>query len=297
MKSISFSTIIFLFLAGCGLEQELIDVNPWIIQEGERPWIIAHGGAKDLWPENTMMAMRGSADLGVDVLEMDIGMTADEILVLQHDATIDRLSDGTGAVIDFTFEELLEYNFGANFEALDGTYPYQDTLIPIPTLEEIFLEFPDYYMVVEIKNSGEDGLRAAELLHDLIVEYQMQDRVLMASFHDEVVEHFLTLMENDPMVSTPRQGATRFIVISKLRLSAFHRPKAIATQLPLEEIGIRLNTKRVVNSAHRHNMAIHYWTINEKETMRELLELGADGLITDRPDLMMEVLQEMGFSN
>ena len=96
-------------------------------------------------------------------------------------------------------------------------------------------------------------------------------------------------------VSTSQKEATKFVITAKSLTGVFYAPEAVALQLPMEQSGLDLTTKRVINSAHKHNMAVHYWTIDNKEDMRMLIENGADGLITDRPDIMLELLEEMGF--
>ena len=148
-------------LGACVPDQDIIEENPFIIKEGQSPWIIAHGGSKALWPENTLMAFKGSMNIGVDALEMDVNITKDGVLVCHHDATIDRMSDGEGNVADFTFEELQAFNFGEGFEDIDGNFPYQDDLVPVPSLESVIVEFPDIPLIIEIKNSGELGEQAA----------------------------------------------------------------------------------------------------------------------------------------
>src|SRR6056297_1293931 len=104
------SVLLLFVLPSCVPEQDFLPENPYMIEEGGRPWVIAHGGAKQLWPENTMPAFEGSAQLGVDMLEIDMKITKDEVLVCHHDNTIDRMSDGEGELGDFTYEELLAFN-------------------------------------------------------------------------------------------------------------------------------------------------------------------------------------------
>ena len=163
--------------------------NPFILTENEAPWIIAHGGAKQLWPENTLVAFTGSVHLGVDALEMDVRLTKDDVLVLHHDETIDRMSDGQGKVRDFTFEELKAFNFGEGFEDIHGDYPYKDSLVIITSLDQLMTLYGHLPFVIEIKDEGADGEKAADLLKALIDKYDMKDRTLVASFHDEVIDY------------------------------------------------------------------------------------------------------------
>lgn len=288
-------TILLCGLMACVPKQPHFSLQPFRIANGERPWVIGHGGAKSLAPENTLLAFDTAMAIGVDMLEMDVCMTADEVLVTHHDETIDRMSDGTGRVIELTYASLLAFNFGDGFQALDGTFPYRNQAVPIPTLEQVLTRYPDVPFNIELKNQGANGLRAAERLWSLIQRLGLQDRVLVASFHDEVLAHFREISG----FTVPTSGAeseTEDLVFSGLSAHEYLvRPVAVAVQLPTSSAGIPLGTKRIVNSAHRRNMAVHYWTINDREEMRRLILLGADGLITDRPDLMQDLLREMGW--
>lgn len=295
MQQLKKLTIPFLLLLiSCVPEQDFLPQNQYIIEEGGRPWVIAHGGSKKLWPENTMLAFEGSAALGVDVLEIDMKITKDDVLVCHHDQTIDRMSDGEGNLDDYTYEELLAFNFGEGFEALDGSYPYREDSIPICKLEEVFDRFQEYYYTVEIKDRGERGIRAGELLKELVKKYQLEDRMIVACFDDEILTAFQGFEGNEIPVSTSQKEATKFVITAKTLTGVFYAPEAVALQLPMEQSNLNLTKKHVINSAHKHNMAIHYWTIDDKEDMRMLIENGADGLMTDRPDIMLELLEEMG---
>ncbi len=294
-----FILVVGIVATGCVPRQEILEPNPWIIGEGERPMIYVHGGAKDLWPENTMMAFEGSVEeYDVDVLEIDLCLTKDDILVCHHDLTIDARSDGSGEVISFTFEELQQFNFGDDFQPVDqpGVFPYRNTLIPVPALRDVFDRFAGTTLFnVEIKNPGEDGKRAGEILADMINSLGLEQDILVASFHDEVLAHFQAYSDNRIATSTAR-GATEDFVFSSLgNMEFLFRPGAVAVQVPTSSAGINLATSDIIQAAHRRDMAIQYWTINDAETMRTLIQLGADGIITDRPDVMLRVLAEMGW--
>jgi glycerophosphoryl diester phosphodiesterase len=289
---------IFCLLAGlsaCVPQQQQLSPNPYLIEKDGRPWVIVHGGAKALFPENTMVAFEGVQTYRPDALEMDVCLTRDDILVTHHDLTIDDESDGSGTLRDFSYEELQAFNFGHNFQDLDGNYPYRDQAVRIPKLEEVFERYGDMPMVVELKNRGENGKRAAEVLKALIEEYQMEERIIVASFSDEVLSHFFDITEGAIATSTSEEETKDFVFTGLSAVDMLYRPDASVIQIPTKNSGIALDNRRLIRAAHRRKMAVHYWTINDPEEMRELIELGADGLITDRPDLMWEVLEEMGF--
>ncbi|MEO0898801.1 MAG: glycerophosphodiester phosphodiesterase [Bacteroidota bacterium] len=283
-------------LPACVPKQDLAPENIFRIEEGERPWVIAHGGAKDLFPENTMVAFKGSMEIGVDALEIDLALTADEHIVCHHDLTVDRTSDGEGKVIDYSLAELRGFNFGAKFKDIIGETPYTDTLIEVPLLSEVIESFPGTPLVIEIKDRGEDGKRHAELLKELLDNYNLEDRVIVASFSKEVLDYFLDITEGKYMISGSEDEVEDFVFSGLSGVGFLYHPKAMAVQIPMSQAGINMATNRIVNSAHSRNMAVHYWTIDDPADMELLIDLGADGLITDRPDLMWQVLEDLGFS-
>ena len=294
LKHIAFVGLL-LMSASCVPKQDVIEENPFIISEGARPWVIAHGGAKALWPENTQMAFDSAMAMGVDALEMDIQLTRDGILVLHHDETIDRISNGNGFVIDYTFEELQQFNFGFNFTDLNGKQPYKKLKVEITALESLVAIYPETPLIIEIKNAGSDGKRAAEELKRIIDDYGVRMHTIVASFHDEVLDHYLEITDGEYFISTAEKEARKLVISTKTGFGVFYKPEAVAAQLPVESGGFDLTKPRLLKSAHRHNMALHYWTINEEDDMERLIMLGADGLMTDRPDLMIDLLNRLGY--
>ncbi|MFY0672080.1 MAG: glycerophosphodiester phosphodiesterase [Bacteroidia bacterium] len=278
----------------CNRDQKIIETNEFIISENVAPLIIAHGGSKALFPENTMLAFDESVKIGVDALEMDVCLTKDEILVTHHDKTIDRMSDGEGAVYNYTFADLLNFNFGYDFVDLKGDKPYKNSKVEIAKLESVIEKYSNYPLIIEIKDEDELGKKAADLLTALIDKYGIKSTTIIASFHDNIIDYIID-KDNGFLVSTAESEARRMVITTKSGMTLFYKPSAMALQLPMESAGLNLTRKRIIKHAHKRNMAVHYWTINNKEDMKLLIENGADGLITDRPDLMNEVLIEMGF--
>lgn len=275
--------------------------NPFILKKGDKPQIIAHGGAKLLFPENTMVAFDGSAGIGVDILEMDIRITKDGVLVTHHNETIDETSNGKGRVIDLTFDELQKFNFGYNFKSLEGKYTYRDKEVKIPTLEDVIKKYNSYNMIIELKDEGETGFKAAEKLKELLTKYNMENKVIIASFNDDVLNYFKKITGGKIRTSTAHDETQKFTILHLLFSDLFYFGEDSAFHPPTTHgfigLTIHFDTKRFIRSAHRRNMAVQYWTINDKEEMKKLIEIGADGLMTDRPDLMKELLSEMGYNN
>ena len=261
--------------------------HPYYAKDLNYPLVIAHQGGDGIWPGETLFAYQNAVDLGVDVLEMDIHITADGVLILMHDETVDRTTDGTGEIESMTLEELKELDAAYDWSPDEGkTFPYRRQGLTVTTLEEIFKAFPDMHMTIEIKKTNAS---MAKPFCDLIREYDMQDKVLAASFHDERLKEFRA---ECPVVATSsaKNETTAFVLLTKAYLGGFYSPPFHSLQVPEESGGITVMTPAFVRAAHERNLAVEPWTINDEETMRKLIEWGVDGLITDRPDLAMKVL-------
>jgi glycerophosphoryl diester phosphodiesterase len=251
------------------------------------PLVIAHQGGDGLWPSNTMVAFQQAADLGVDVLEMDIHGTADGALVVMHDATVDRTTNGTGELRQMTLAEI---------QALDAGYawPYEETAehpfrgqgITAPALEEVFTAFPDMLMNIEIKQAEPP---IVEPFCQLLRQYNRTDKTLVASFSAEALQAF---RQECPEVatSTAEDEVRPFFILNTLFLGAVYQAPAEAFQVPEYSGNLHVVTRRFVDNAHAHNIDVHVWTVDEEEAMRRLLDLGVDGIITDRPDRLMQLL-------
>lgn len=277
--------------------KDVIENNPFAISNNGRPLVIAHGGAKKLFPENTMVAFDGSMAIGIDMLEMDVCLTKDDILITHHDKTIDAMTNGSGNIRDYTFEELKAFNFGDGFKDLNGKNPYAETIVSVTKLEDVFKKYPDMLYNVEIKDSGETGEKAAQILFQLIKKYNLENQILVPSFDDATITRFREITNNTVLTSSASDETKKYIYYHLAQMdNLVFDIKYEAMQLPLSNSGVNLATKSIINDAHRRNIAVHYWTVDDKETMKDLIANGADGIITDRPDLMNEVLDELGYN-
>jgi len=262
--------------------------HPYYAADLNYPLIIAHQGGDDLWPGDTLFALEQAAALGVDVLEMDLHITNDGVLVVMHDETVDNTTDGTGTIEAMTLGEIKQLDAGYDWSPDDGvTHPYRNQGISVPTLEEIFQAFPNYRMTIEIKKT-ENSM--SKPFCNLIRQYNMQDKILVASFHDERMEEF---RQDCPEVATSsaRQETTTFVLLSKVYLGRLYSPKFQALQVPEESSGITVMTPSFVRAAHERGLRVEPWTIDDPEQMQLYIEWGVDGIMTDRPDLLMEVLE------
>lgn len=252
-----------------------------------RPLVIAHQGGDGLWPGNTLYAFERAAAMGVDVLEMDMHRTADGALVVIHDRTVDRTTDGAGAIAAMSLAEIKQLDAGYDWSPDNGrTFPFRGQGIAIPTLNEIFERFPEYRMNIEIKP---DDPAVAEALCALISDYAMTERALVASFHTAPLQAFRRAC---PTVATsaPEDEVRTFFVLQTLFLDATFSPPGYALQVPEYGGGLHILTSRFVAAAQSRNLEVHAWTINEVEAMQRMHDLGVDGIITDYPDRLLDLL-------
>ena len=257
--------------------------------ESDRPMVIAHQGGEGLRPSNTLIAFENAVDLGVDVLEMDVHSTSDGTLVLIHDDTVDRTTDGSGRVKELTLAELQQLDAGDYWTPDDGaTYPYRGQGVRIPTLEEIVTAFPEMKYNIEIKQVDPS---IAVPLCKLLRHFGLTDRALVASFHPTAMDEFRAAC---PEVATSmvEDEIRPFFILNTAFLGSLYRPPGAAFQVPEYSGSLHVLTPRFVRGAQRNNVAVHPWTIDDPADMERFLDMGVDGIITDRPDIMIEVLQE-----
>ncbi|MFS8650803.1 MAG: glycerophosphodiester phosphodiesterase [Caldibacillus sp.] len=264
--------------------------------ERKQPLVIAHQGGKGLAPSSTMPAFQKARSLGVDVLEFDVHMTSDGHLVAIHDPTVDRTTDGSGKVNDMTLAEIKRLDAGYSFQDEHGSYPYRGKGVTIPTVEEIFsaTSDPDMLYIIEIKHTNDPALyeEIATKLWGIIEKFRLEERVIIASFDQNIIDTVLKISRGQALVSAGKKEATKFVLTHKLFLNGLYRPGVDALHFPLKSSGFNLVDKKLIRGAQRRGMQIHYWTVNDPETMGKLLELGADGIMTDYPDRLMKLINK-----
>lgn len=289
------------FLILLGLIVVMIGVRTWWVQPvpahpffGEDDFlIIAHQGGNLVRPDNTLAAFDYAVELDVDVLEMDIHSSADGVLMVMHDDTVDRTTDGNGRIQDLTLTQLKTLDAAHNWSVDDGaTYPYRGQAIAVPTLEEVFAAYPDMPMNIEIKQIEPS---IAEPFCDLIRQYGREEQVLVASFHKTAIEQFRAAC---PAVATSMVQAEiqNYFILNTLFLSGLFQSPAEAFQVPqyfnLPVLGrTHVTTDRFIRNAQRLNIDVHVWTVNDPAEMEQLINAGVDGIITDRPDLLVDICE------
>lgn len=305
--------VIFLGIINIIPPKHVIENNPFI-NNTSYPMIAAHRGGKEANPENTMKAYKASVyDFEVEILESDLWLTKDNYLVYNHDHSINRTSDAelfyegqNNYVEDFTLEELKNFNFGYNFEKenykdivglndINRKEVLKNNDLQIVEASELFAQFyetnKDLLFIVEIKNSNEKGFIAADILANILENDfpDYKDNIVIGTFNSEVEDY---LKANHPTLlrGASEDAATSFIVTQLLKVNIFDKGDFVCLQIPLSEKGLKLAKKTYINRAHRRNIAVQYWTINEEEEMRMLIDLKVDAIMTDDPELLKRVI-------
>ncbi|MBA4288841.1 MAG: glycerophosphodiester phosphodiesterase [Pseudomonas sp.] len=254
---------------------------------GDKPLVIAHRGGKGLWPENSLFAFERASDLGVDMLEMDLHLSSDGELVVIHDRTLNRTTNGQGRVAEHSLTQLQALDAAYNWTADGGqSYPYRGQGIRIPTLTEVLQRFPDAAKVIEMK-VPDVGMEAA--LCKALQSHQQIDRVVIGSFYDRSLQLF---REQCPGVATSAgPGSVRMLVaLNWVGLGCLLSPSYQALQIPEAHDGLLIASPSLFKTASERGLNIQMWTINEQTDMRRLLDKGAHALITDYPDRALQVL-------
>lgn len=239
-----------------------------------------------LWPENTDLAFRGAYELGFRHFETDLHITADGVLVCFHDPTLDRTTDGSGPISQLTLEQLRGLDAGFRHRTDDG-HSFRGNGAQIPTLEWLLTTFPDVAVVVDMKADGLEAPLAA-----LVDDLGAHDRLIVGSFSDARLSEFRLLTDNRVPTSSGPALARLWVLASRVGRGA--GGDIAALQLPTHMRGVRVVDERLVKAAHDSGLQVHVWTVNERTEMTRLLDMGVDGLVTDRPDVLRQVLVERG---
>ena len=303
---------------------KVTDDNPFIVGKGNLPMVAAHRGGGACNPENTMLAFREAVKTyQVDIIESDLYLTKDGYLVYNHDSYIDETCNVNGDltleqveelcetkenrhyISDLTLAQLEQYNFGYYFEQ-DGQRIYKDVTdvaaagLQIATVDKLFAEFyesnPDLLFIVEIKNSGEKGVEACRILNEALKDYpKYQKQIVIGTFHEEVETELKT---NYPHLlrGASEASAGDYVKSLLLGVNLFDDSDFVCLQIPLEYdvagVDLPLTLKPSLSRSHRRNIAVQYWTINDPDEMRMLIDLGCDCIMTDNPQLLQQVLDE-----
>lgn len=256
-------------------------VKPFFLNPRRKTEVIAHRGGGGEWPGETVFAFERAEAAGADVLEMDVHSTRDGALVLMHDSTVDQTTEGTGRINDLTLGQIEGLDAGYRFSPDGASFPFRGQGIKVAKLRDVFGHFSHMRLNIEIKQKRPSLVRA---FGDLIREFGVAEKVLVASFWDSALEEFRAAYpEVATSASTPE--AIEFFAVHNIAPS--HRPHTDAIQVRAEFAHLQVITPDLVGDAHRLNLAIHAWTVNDPAEMQRLISVGVDGIITDFPSTML----------
>jgi glycerophosphoryl diester phosphodiesterase len=226
--------------------------------------------------ENTLAAFKHAVALGYDYLETDVHVTADGVLLAFHDSVLDRVTDQKGAISELTFEDVRQALVGGREQ--------------VPTLAQLFDEFPHARFNIDVKSDG-----AVAALAEFVAERDAWDRILVGSFSRARLNEFRRATEGRVATSaSPLEVALfRFLPSGRLADRLTGR-KVAALQIPHRRGRLTIASRGLVRRAHAAGRPVHVWTVDDPDEMRQLLDRGVDGIFTDRTDLLRDVLTERG---
>lgn len=301
--------------------------NKLIRQRGDVPTLIAHGGGNKEFPDNTLEAYYNAYSVDNNVMmETDVNITKDGVLILSHDTRLDRKTNVTGLIENWNYSDLISQrvNFGydndtedtilvgersiyKNFNGIevkptDVSYPEnvspRDSEIYLATrFEELVDAFPSNIISVEIKQKGEVGIRALNELIRILKEREAFDRVIINSFNGNVYRAVEKYQKNGTIpkavIYSPSLFASvRYTFSYFLGIDYFFNDKISVFQLPTDALGVVYAKHEFIENMHERNVAVHFWTIDDEDEMRALIELGADGIMTNLPTKLKSILNE-----
>ncbi|MFT4681304.1 MAG: glycerophosphoryl diester phosphodiesterase [Flavobacteriales bacterium] len=244
--------------------------------------VTAHRGASAYAPENTLEAVARALEIGVDRIEVDVATSKDGIVVCLHDKTLDRTCQVDGDVRDFTFEELSAVKANKGFEA-----DFPEAVIP--SLESIInLINAQCELVVEIKSGDEHYPQIEEKVAALIAEHDAYKWTLVHSFNDKVLDR---LEKIDSRVRLQKLFVFRWRWPAIIQDFKFHAGKTSNYQVEAFGVASNFVKPKLVEEIHELGKQIHVWTVDEPEEMEKLIEMGVDGIITNKPDVLKQVLK------
>jgi glycerophosphoryl diester phosphodiesterase len=276
--------------------------SPWLER---RVIAYAHQGGAWEGPSSTLHAIAGALEAGATAIELDVHASADGQLVVCHDATVDRTTNGTGPIAELTYDELRAldnaYWWAPGADVSPGLepqrYPFrgrapEDRRFGIARLEEVLEEFPGVVLNLDIKQTAPTVAPYEGALATLLRRYGRVDDIIVASFLDQATDAFSALAPEIPTSAGTGAVANFFQSVRAGEEPATMRH--VALQVPATYSGITLVDEAFVEAAHRMGLAVHVWTIEEEAEMQRLCLLGVDGIITDRPSALTGVLDQLG---
>ena len=278
----------FLYILGFIIPQK---INHPILKRLSKPVTIAHQGGNKIYPDESLLAFTNAINMGIQVIEFDVHRTKDGIIVINHDQTIDRLTDGTGLIREMSWLELQQVDGAHNWSPDGLTYPYRGKGIKILSLIEMMDTFPQQVYDIEIKQHDPP---LEKDLCDLLRKYGVAaDQAIIASFRDETVARFHDICP-EVAISLPVNQGTLLYILSRIGLERLLPLDAVVAQLPTTfstKLGQLELDRRYIEAFSKGDRQVWVWTVNDSIEMKRLVNMGAHGIITDRPDILMDFVQ------
>ncbi len=246
---------------------------PYRYLQSDYPLAFAHRGGNVAAPENTVAAFRHATDLGYQYLETDVHRTNDGVLVAFHDAELERVAGLTGVIADHSWSELQAVRLG------DGH--------TIPTLDELLETFPEAHFNIDPKEDDTVGL-----LGDAIVQHGALHRVCIGSFSDQRIELLQARLGAD-LCTSPGPRGVAVVLAGAYGVGNGRQGTHGCLQIPPKWGPVQV-TEGMVRRIHSAGLQVHIWTINTREEMHRLYDIGVDGVMTDKTDMLRDVLIERG---
>jgi glycerophosphoryl diester phosphodiesterase len=284
---LSLGILLFIYLGLRLVPARSVESKPVFDSKGQ--FVVAHRCGRNVYPENTLYACKELAKSEIaDYFEMDFHLTKDLVPVVIHDDRVDRTTNGSGLVSDLTLAELQSLDAGYRF-TMDGgeTFPYRGKGIRVETLEETFRTLTGRKLMVEVKP---DSTEAADLLLALIQKYKLENRIIVGSFHQNIKDY---LYQKAPQLTyfASSNEVILWTILEKFGLSHLYKMPAHLLAVPKKQSILEV-TPEYLKSAQKQNLKVHVWTINDAETMQELIDMKVDGIMSDDPILLRKLYLE-----
>lgn len=267
-------------------------MNNWNFFKNDEKQILifGHRGNPITFPENTISSFSSAIKLGVDIIETDLRLTKDNVIILCHDSLVKRTTNGKGKIRDYTFEELGELDAGYKFSSDNNmSFPFRDKGIQIPALFELFEKFPNVTINVDMKDRNPDF---PQLLSDLIRNYDMEQKILVGSFHPKQVRRFRKINPNVSLIASIID-VYRYYLSNKINIKRIiNQSNFDIMQVPQQFGFIDLLKSSFIDGLHKLNIPCHVWIVDNTDDLEKMLNLGVDGVFTNNPELCINYLQQ-----
>lgn len=234
-----------------------------------------------------MAAFEAAQAAGAPYIELDIHMTRDGAIVVTHDENLQRVTGRDGVITEMKLAKVQALDAGYNFSADGRTFPFRGMKLRVPTLHEVLSGFSSRCFIIEVKQTTPSLIVP---MLEIVEQTGMGERVLVASEHQEPLDEVRRLAPSIPTnFATPEVGA---FMKSLAPDAPAYKPAGCALQIPPEHMSWKLATPETVAAAHRIGVEVHVWTVNDEAEMRAMLAMGVDGIITDYPARLLNLIRE-----